>query len=471
MTGDRANDALFVAVLIALGLGCAAGLYFAIAQIPLHVLLDPNEGWNAYHAQAAITGAPLYPGPNSLMINNYPPLSFYIVGMVGTAVGDTIVGGRLVSLLALLNIAIWMILVARMMGAGFREAAFAVLLFAATLLLGSDYVGINDPQLFGESTALIGVVLLLKEPRGLFAIANAAIAFVIAGFIKHNLVVMPLAMAIWLFVHDRRAALQFVGTGIVLTVAGLFAFRSFYGVDLLTELNSPRSWSAALLVQNLASWLSLGALPIAGLVLLFALDGWNKWVQLVTLIAGIGIAVGIAFLGGVGVDMNAMFDADIGLALASALLLTRLPRLGYRLEGLAAVALAAPFAVVLAFAATPDWLTGDFWLRPGADDAEIAGKNIAFLRAHPGPALCESLSLCYWADKKAEVDVFNLGEAYKTGARSDDALVRLLEDKAYAVVQFETPKAFPLTARVRGAVLANYRIDHIDDNGIFLVRK
>jgi hypothetical protein len=38
-------------------------------------------------------------------------------------------------------------------------------------------------------------------------------------------------------------------------------------------------------------------------------------------------------------------------------------------------------------------------------------------------------------------------------------------------VQFETPNAFPLTARVRGAVLANYRVHHIDDNGIFLVRR
>ena len=31
----------------------------------------------------------------------------------------------------------------------------------------------------------------------------------------------------------------------------------------------------------------------------------------------------------------------------------------------------------------------------------------------PGPALCEMLSLCYWAGKRAEVDVFNLGQAYR----------------------------------------------------------
>ena len=35
--------------------------------IGLRVPLDPNEGWNAYHALAAMTGAPLY--PRGLMVN------------------------------------------------------------------------------------------------------------------------------------------------------------------------------------------------------------------------------------------------------------------------------------------------------------------------------------------------------------------------------------------------------------------
>ena len=50
-----------------------------------------NEGWNAYYADAAMgaagadgggraRAAPLYPPTDTLIVNNYPPLSFYVVG-------------------------------------------------------------------------------------------------------------------------------------------------------------------------------------------------------------------------------------------------------------------------------------------------------------------------------------------------------------------------------------------------------
>jgi hypothetical protein len=468
-SSDRANEFLFLAVLAALGLGCAAGLYLAIAQIPLHVVLDPNEGWNAYFAQAAATHGALYPAPPSLMVNNYPPLSFLIFR--GAGVTDFVIAGRMISLIGFLAITVLILEIAGTAGSGRREAVFAALFLSALILLGSDYVGMDDPQLFGHAIDLAALRLVLTRERLDWPVALAALQFVIAGLIKHNLFVLPLATAVWLYFHDRRAATTFVAIGAGLALLSLVWFRFTFGSDLLAHLDSPRTYSLASAANAIWSWLGFALVPVIGLVLLVVLDRKNPFVQLVALWAGIGIVVGGAFSGGAGVDVNAMFDADIALALSSALLLTRLSQRGRTFEGLAAAALVTPLAIALSLAASPDWLTRDFWLRPGADDAETAGRNIAFLESHPGPALCESLSLCYWAGKKAEVDVFNLGEAYKTGARSDNALVRLLEDKHYAVVQFETPNAFPLTARVRGAVLANYRIDHIDDDGIFLVRK
>ena len=41
---------------------------------------NPNEGWNAFQAMRALGAGPLYPPPGGLTGNNYPPLSFYIVG-------------------------------------------------------------------------------------------------------------------------------------------------------------------------------------------------------------------------------------------------------------------------------------------------------------------------------------------------------------------------------------------------------
>src|SRR5437868_11040222 len=50
-----------------------------VLAIPVLAPLDPNEGWNAAHALALLAGHGLYPPPQSLMVNNYPPLSFYLV--------------------------------------------------------------------------------------------------------------------------------------------------------------------------------------------------------------------------------------------------------------------------------------------------------------------------------------------------------------------------------------------------------
>ena len=136
-------------------------------MIGAHVPLDPNEGWNAYLARAAISGGPLY--PQGLMINNYPPLSFYIVGALSTITGDPIVAGRLVSLIAFFAVAGGIIACLREMGADVLASLFGCLFFAASLLIASDYVAMNDPQLLGHALQLAGLSLLLQSRRNLFA--------------------------------------------------------------------------------------------------------------------------------------------------------------------------------------------------------------------------------------------------------------------------------------------------------------
>ena len=63
-----------------------------------------NEGWNAYHADQAMRGTGLYPPPDGLTANNYPPLSYYLIGWLGRAFGDPLYVGRALSLLATLGI-------------------------------------------------------------------------------------------------------------------------------------------------------------------------------------------------------------------------------------------------------------------------------------------------------------------------------------------------------------------------------
>jgi len=147
-----------------LAVGCAVGLMRVLSSLGLQIPLDPNEGWNAYHAAAALAGNP-YPPANSFLINNYPPLSFYVVGLLGSSIGDHVLAGRCVSLAAVVGICLFIAIAMRRMTASWCAAIFAALLFATTLLLTSDYVGMDDPQLLGHAFQLAGLLFVIRKPR------------------------------------------------------------------------------------------------------------------------------------------------------------------------------------------------------------------------------------------------------------------------------------------------------------------
>ncbi len=85
------------------------------------------------------------------------------------------------------------------------EALFAALFFSAGLMLTSDYVGMDDPQMLGHAIAIGGLWLVLREPRLPRDMVGAAALFALAFFVKHNLVVLPLAVAAWLALLDPAA--------------------------------------------------------------------------------------------------------------------------------------------------------------------------------------------------------------------------------------------------------------------------
>jgi len=134
-------------------------------MIGLRLPLDPNEGWNAYHAAAAMGAGPLYPGPQSFMINNYPPLSFYFVGALGGVFGDNIIAGRIVSLLSLVAVAFrhfFCRLPHGLARAGRHSSRPCS--SSAGLLAFTDYVGMDDPQMLAHAIAMAGFLVLLREP-------------------------------------------------------------------------------------------------------------------------------------------------------------------------------------------------------------------------------------------------------------------------------------------------------------------
>jgi hypothetical protein len=442
-----------------LAIVCALGLVRIVSTIGVMVSLDPNEGWNAYH----------YPPPQSFMTNNYPPLSFYLVGTLGRAMGDMIVAGRLVSLASFLAIATAIAAALRLMACSMIEAVFGALIFATCLLLNSDYVGMDDPQLLGHAIAMAGFLLVLRQRRDAPALMTAGLLFTLAFFIKHNLVILPLAVTAWLAFYDRRRAVRLAIGGAASLIVGLIAFRLVYGFDLLDVLRSARVFAFHDLVVNLSSWLAWGLLPLVATGLLFSAGRDDRYVVLCAIYAFGGFLIGASFFGGAGVDVNAMFDADIALALAGGLALNRLSERGIGYESAIIAAYLLPLSFALWANFESDWFSRDYWLHPMRDEAALAQQDIRFLRDHRGPALCETLAYCYWAGKAAEIDVFNTGQQFATHARRDGALIQSIADHRFAAVQLDTLSPFALGSSVQRALDRGYRIDHVNDDGIFLV--
>lgn len=416
------------------------GLYIG-ARVPL----DPNEGWNAAHTLRLMAGGPLYPASGALMVNNYPPLSFPLVALLTRVTGgDAIIAGRVLSLLSFFAATALIGAALAKMGCGWAARLFGALVFAAALLFASDYVAMDDPQLLGHAIQLSGLLLLLRgRPAG------AVLAMTLGLFVKHNLIALPLASALWLSWQDRRQALRFILSGIAFALAGLLLFRFLHGTSLLTVLASPRLSSLANLKSVTGAFLAWAAIP--ALLLLIGLPR-GRFPTFTLVYGAVALTAGIGFSAGDGVDANIFFDAAIALSLG----------LGLAAQQRAWTAPIAALALLVHLALT----FSDNQFAYGPSLKEQSAADIAFLKAHPGPALCQQLSLCLWAGKPAGVDVFNTGEAIRTGARNPAPLLALIETRHFAVLQLDSLDALGPWARY--AIVRAYRTDHTDDNGIFL---
>ena len=402
-----------------------------LLTIPLRIPINYDEGWNAgFDARAALPGlGPLYPGPDSLVFNNYPPLGFLLVGELGRFVfGDMIVAGRTVALAALLAAGGLTGLCVRLLG-GARSAAMAsallLLLLACSFYRG--YVAMDDPQWLAQALMLGGLAVLLRGDvasrlrRGDLPwpqILGSALLMVAGGFVKHSLVALPAAATLWLVWLDRRAALMWaaaVGAGLALGL--LITWASFGSAAFVDVLEHHRVFRLRLLIHAVG-----GVAPLLPMLAVVATRGHpdRDTAVLATLFIGIALLAGIAQRCGEGVNYNAHFETLVALCLVFGLAIT--PRRGAARQwsGLGPATLCV-FAALPVLGAMP-------WSLPVAWH-DVAGRHalqaawrpiIVRLADADGQVGCEMQSLCYWAGRPFAVDVFNLTQsalARNTAAR------------------------------------------------------
>lgn len=437
--------------LLLLGGAVAVLLAADIAMLFVQVSRSPNEGWNAYHALDAMTGGALYPLPPSLLYNNYPPLSYFLTGPLGQALGDHIAAGRIVSLLASCGVALALARAARLLGCGPCESLLAALLFLASPWVLTKIGGIDDPQLLGNFLGALGLVVVLRGPARLGHVALGALLFAAALFVKLLYVALPLMLCVWLWRGHRASALLLAGLCAAFGVAGIALSDHLLHIELIHHVLSARVFLPGQMFAHPGQWLVTGALPLAATLSLFARARGDDGAYLAALYAAIALPLALFFSGGEGVSAGPTFELSMATALGGAVWLSRAPWRP-RLFA-AAIALMLVQAALSFFGA---WSSSPSSLQVFAQRAQ-ADAAIARIRAEPGPVLCEMLALCYWAGKPAEVDAFGLAEAFKRRTRDEGELIARLDAHAWTLVQLTPRSSFGYSPAIMAAIARNYR--------------
>lgn len=456
----------------AVALACLAALVVLLAGrlalATLHLPLDYNEGWNAFQARSFMRHGNPYPPAGGLIANNYPPLSFVLVGLAGGLTGDFILAGRVVALVALLAVAALIALIVRRLAPQDRFAPWlgSGLFLGFNLTLFRAYVGIDDPQWLGHGFMVAGLALVLwREEPGPLPLPRAlgsALLLAAGGLVKHNLLAVPLAAGLWLLLNDRRTLAVWAGVALVAAVGVLSLDQAAFGGAMLANiLQFPRGYYLkrmllhGLLAIPLLPMLavSLRLLPRSG-----AACGADRRDSLLAWGCLIALALGFVQGSGAGVDVNAWFDALIFLSLATpvALVRGRAPLLGRS----PLVWLALPLVLALPYGLYT--MAGELaWRRSARPDTRALIERIAQI---PGPVGCQILALCYWAGKDFEVDFLLADQRVEQGKTA--VLLPPLDQRKLAAVVVEGPAEAPLSpmgelvaARYRmGFANAEYRI-------------
>jgi hypothetical protein len=461
-----------------LALVAGALLAPAALRLPLAIPFDYNEGWNAYQALRAIGGQTLYPPPGDLTANNYPPLSFYLVGWAGTILGDHIVIGRAIALISLLVVACNIGLLVRTLCGTSRAAVFGALLFLAYVVVyASAYVGTNDPQWLAHVLMAAALLVLLRGSRSPTSVIAAAVLALLSGLVKHSLIALPLAITAWLWWHDRRAFRIWLAASALLLAGALALLYIAYGRDFFVGvLGTPRAYTLGTLAKKAPGFL-LPMVPLLGAsLLLLAAEPRRADVQLLALYALCAGLWGLFTLGSIGTDANALFDLLIGTTIAATLALERLPdplrggtASGALLRPAGMIALMLPILV-----SAPVRLSQELSLLANQDRLrrEIAG-DIRFIAGRDGPVACESLALCYWAGKDFALDFFITGQKLETGSIDEKTFVRALREHRFAAVQVcgrgRVPFSQRLPERIDRVVTESYRVGRFSPHVGFIL--
>jgi hypothetical protein len=446
-------------------------LWWPVERLPAHIEVNYNEGWNAYNQQRAADGEALYGKPPLYYYTNYPPVSFHLIGLIGKVTGDINLTGRWVSLVSFFAIAVLLGLTAVRLTGLKRAGAYAGLCFAVLVAaLRPDRIGMNDPHLLGMAFGALGLYWLVRDPESPRWLALSGAAFAVSVFTKQSLVAIPAAVGIYLLLESRRAFWTWIAAAAAVSVALLGLTYVVDGRHFLEHMALPRTSAFDLFWTHVSSYLFLSSLALAGAVLWCFLAGVRGVARLLVWMLALTNIVALWFSTGAGVDENILFDPIVAVALIAGVSAPwALQRIAKRpmQAVIATVLLLAPFLPSAYRLATRAYAY-DLRIssvRPQLE-AEFSGL-VQLIAGQNGEALCESLLACYEAGKPEVYDPYLVTQLLSTGKVRESDILRLIEDRHFAVVQTDVvyqvePQAITghdrFSPAFMTALLANYQM-------------
>jgi hypothetical protein len=402
-----------------------------------------NEGWNIFNTERIINHERIY-DDNYWRVNNYPIGSFLIIAVINLLVHDLLLSGRIVALASFAVIGILAAAATRSFGGGRADAAFGGgCALGFCYLVAPAWIMVDDPQTLGEAVMLGALVAYISRPSGRLNLLSTAVLAVLGCFIKHNLLAIPLAITIDLMIRSPRRLLFWLVCCAALTIAFLGLTQIVAGGDFYDHLLSPRIFTWYGVRYHLMKYLRLFKFPLVAILLFSPLVFTER--RMVLALWGITSVVVASILSGFeGASYNMFQDAAVFLGVAAGVAFyvvrTRLVE-GRHCRRLAGVA----FGVVPLVVSQPILArsAGAFsQLFHAADLMEFNRRSEAiflaeakYISERPGPAICESLLLCYVAGKAFTLDPFNSRQYILAGRLDPNDLIRRIAAQEFAVIQ------------------------------------
>jgi hypothetical protein len=288
------------------------------------------------------------------------------------------------------------------------------------------YVGMNEPQLLGDAImafGFLGFLIARSNDRGY---VGPVLVMALAGFVKHNIIAMPVTVFLWLALFRRREAVKCFCVVAIAIMIGTAICYALFGENFFLNILSPRHYSLKRALRSFQEleWVSVGLVACL----------YNAWacrrdvnVQLCSCL--IAIALGSYFLqkGGAGVDINAQFDLVMAVAMSFGLAFTQVSiwpvARHLRLEQAQAILLLAVCVRLLASKQLqPVRMVFDrSFINEIAIREQAMADSVQRVQQVPGDVLCPPL-VSYRSGKPFMVDVFNVQQRISAGVLPKDAI-------------------------------------------------